>query len=290
MMKIFYVLLLFIMGGVLSNAQNKSDKLKPRWITYGLPQNISPSYLFMDASGTGNSLEEARQRSLLNLSIKLEHERGIKVSSSIKVNSKTMRQDGNRNQVSRLVFEMECIENGKEITMLTRCIDEYWECNNDTYICYTLYTVADKNSQGGSYDDQITLTTKYGFKGTFLSLIPGAGQLYKGNVLKGSLIMSSEIACASMVVVAENLRASYIKKMKEQPRYKEKYNTKADNWKNIRNGVIGAAAAIYLYNLIDASIAPGRRRVIVKQQRKLNLSLRPNLENESTGMALTLTF
>ena len=143
-------------------AQTASDKMKPRWITSALPENISPSYTFISASGTGGSLEEARQRTFVNLTTKLEHERGIKVSSSVKVQSSSQRIGGRRSQQSSQTFQMECTEDGKNITLNTRVIDEYWEREKSgSYTCYILYTVADNNFSGGSYDDDIRLTTSY---------------------------------------------------------------------------------------------------------------------------------
>ena len=70
---------------------------------------------------------------------------------------------------------------------------------------------------------------------------------------------------AGAVIATESLRASYRKKMREQPRFFQKYNTKADNWANARNVCIGAMAAVYAYNLIDAIVAPGARRTVVRR-------------------------
>ena len=53
--------------------------------------------------------------------------------------------------------------------------------------------------------------------------------------------------------------------MKEQPQFLKTYNAKADNWENIRNGFIGVAAAIYVYNLVDALVTDGAKRTIVKK-------------------------
>lgn len=272
------------------SAQQKSDRLRPRWLTSSLPKSQSSSYVFMDASGTGSTLEEARQRSFVNLSTKLEHERGIKVSSSVKVNSNSVREGGKRSQQTRQVYQMECVENGKEISMNTRIIDEYWEQDARGYVCYILYTITDNNSAGGSYDDDIYLTTSYGAKGFFYSVIPGVGQLYKGSKLKGGLILGGTVACAGMIVVAENMRSSYVTKMTEKPQNKDFYNDKAGNWENVRNGFIGAAAALYVYNLIDAAVAPGRRHVVVKKRHGVNFSFVPTWDADCAGMALVVNF
>lgn len=285
---LFFLLCVYCFVAV--TAQQKSDRLRPRWLTTSLPISKSPSYIFIDASGIGNSLEEARQRAFINLSTKLEHERGIKVNSSVKIKSQAIRENGKRTQQSHQAYQMECTENGKEINMTTCVIDEYWERNTQEYVCYILYTVTDNNYTGGRYDDAITLTTSYGARGLIYSLIPGVGQLYKGSKLKGGLIMGGSVVCAGMIIVAENQRSSYIKKMQEKPNHKEFYNDKAGNWETIRNGFIGATAALYVYNLIDAAITPGRRRVIVKKKKYTNFSMIPVWNTDHVGMALVMNF
>ncbi|WP_289074956.1 DUF5683 domain-containing protein [uncultured Bacteroides sp.] len=291
-MKFSYIFLLLIL--LCSNsfnivAKTASDKVKPRWLTSSLPENISPSYIFISASGSGTSLEEARQRTLVNLTTKLEHERGIKISSSVKVNSEAQRINGKRTQNTVQTFQMECTEDDKNITLTTRAIDEYWERSDyGNFICYILYTVSDTNYAGGSYDDDIKLTTSYGAKGFFMSLIPGVGQLYKGSKTKGAYIMGGEILLIGGIITTESLRSSYIKKMKEQPKFLKEYNTKADNFENARNICIGAAAALYVYNLIDAIVAPGARRVIVKRNRFP--VIQPVASREMSGVSLSWNF
>lgn len=288
---ISFILLLLCYCSYRAQAQIVSDKMRPRWITSSLPENISPSYTFISASGAGGSLEEARLRTFVNLTTKLEHERGIKVSSSVKVKSSSQRIGGRRSQQSSQTFQMECTEDGKNITLNTRVIDEYWEREkNGSYTCYILYTVADNNFSGGSYDDDIRLTTSYGAKGFFMSLIPGVGQLYKGSKLKGGLILGGTAACAGMIIASESMRSSYVKKMQEKPVHKAFYNDKADLWCNVRNGFIGAAAALYIYNLIDAAVAPGRRRVIVKKGKTVHFGFVPTWEKNMTGMSLVMKF
>ena len=206
---IFLLLILLFSNSFDIEAQSASDKIKPRWLTSSLPENISPSYIFISASGSGASLEEARQRTLVNLTTKLEHERGIKISSSVKVNSEAQRINGKRTQNTIQTFQMECTEDDKNITLTTRAIDEYWEKSDyGNFICYILYTVSDTNYTGGSYDDDIKLTSSYGAKGFFMSLIPGVGQLYKGSKMKGACIMGGEVLLIGGVIATENLRSS----------------------------------------------------------------------------------
>ena len=42
------------------------------------------------------------------------------------------------------------------------------------------------------------------------------------------------------------------------------YQRRISNFSTARNVCIGAAAALYVWNLIDAIVAPGARRVVIK--------------------------
>ena len=50
-----------------------------------------------------------------------------------------------------------------------------------------------------------------------------------------------------------------------------------------------AAAAIYIYNLIDGFVANGAKRVVVKE-RKVYFSAMPYADTHSVGMSIALNF
>jgi hypothetical protein len=56
---------------------------------------------------------------------------------------------------------------------------------------------------------------------------------------------------------------------------------------NIRNLCITGAAALYIYNLVDAIVAPGDKYLVVRDNR---LSLVPVAGGTLTGIGLTLNF
>ena len=262
----------------------KSDPLKPKWLTQKLPQPKTPLYTLVRTIGEGSNLGEARQSCMKDLTDFLEHNRGITVSSTLSGQERI--SDDESDIQTQYSFEYK--EDGKEYNIDSRKIDEYWSYKEGKYHCNILYAVADKG--GNTYCDQIDVTTRYGARGFLRSLIvPGWGQMYKGSYLKGGLILGGEVAFAAGIIAAENLRASYKKKMKEQPQFIKTYNTKADNWENIRNVCIGGAAALYLYNLIDAIVANGSKRVIIKK-RKANLSLEPVSSPFYNGLNMTCKF
>ncbi len=269
-------------------AADRSDNLKPRWVTSALPTPKSPGYIFISSQGAGKTLEEARQMALVNLTSKLEHERGLVVSSHVKVEKKSERNSAPRKNSE---FTLEASEKGKQIDLVCRVVDEYWERNHGSYFVTELFTVNDTSRPGqGSYNDNIKLTTSYGAAPVFYSLIPGVGQLYKGSTTKGSIILGSAVVVGAGIITAESLRASYIKKMKEYPKHHDFYNNKATTWKNVRNVAIGVGAGLYIYNLIDAAVAPGRRRVVVSKGKSYNYSFVPTWDGQNAALAFNLEF
>ncbi|MDE6768623.1 MAG: hypothetical protein K2J78_02735, partial [Muribaculaceae bacterium] len=119
------------------------------------------------------------------------------------------------------------------------------------------------------------------------SIIPGVGQFYKGSYVKGGLIMGGTVAGAVAVVLCENQRADYAKKMKEKPQNYDFYRNKKSQWTTGRNVAIGATAALYVYNLIDALVAPGRRHVVIKN-RSYTYGVNPYIIDDSLGLTFSL--
>lgn len=265
------LLLSFCMAAAPLSAQKKSDPLKPKWLTQKLPEPKTPLYTLVRTIGDGHNLGEARQNCMKDLTDFLEHNRGITVSSTLS-GTETVRDDEEAHLKTQYSFEYK--EDGRTFSIDSRKIDEYWTYKDGNYHCNVLYAVANKD--GGDTDcDDISVSTRYGARGFARSLIiPGWGQMYKGSYLKGGLILGGEAAFVTGIIAAENLRASYRKKMKEQPKHMKMYNSKADNCENVRNICIGGAAALYVYNLIDAIAANGSKRVIIKKKNG-NLSVSP---------------
>ncbi|MDE6694121.1 MAG: hypothetical protein K2K05_12125 [Muribaculaceae bacterium] len=153
-----------------------------------------------------------------------------------------------------------------------------------------LYTVNDKTQPGqGSNRDNIYTTTSYGAAPVFYSLIPGVGQFVKGSSLKGSLFLGGTAVGAAAVVLCENQRATYAKKMKERPQHFDFYRNKKSQWETGRNVAIGVTGAVYLWNLIDAAVAPGRRKVVVKN-RSYAYDVAPVVFDNGVGLGLALNF
>lgn len=286
-LKPIILLTLFITLALSAISRDKSDGLKPSWMTSSLPKPKSSGYIFISAQGSGATLEEARQMTLVNLTSKLEHERGISINSIVTINKQSSRNSApTKNQT----FTLEASEKGKVIEIVCRVVDEYWERDKGRYFVTDLYTVNDlKQSGNGSNSDNISLTTSYGVAPMFYSLIPGVGQFVKGNNLKGSIFLGTTALGAGAIILSENQRANYAKKMKERPQHFDFYRNKKSSWETARNISIGVTGAIYLWNLIDAAVAPGRRKVTVNR-RAYNYALTPVVYDNGFGVAFAMNF
>ena len=177
-------LVFFLSSQVESFAFNNSEGLKPKWITQTLPKSKSGTYFFIRGHGEGATLASAKQQAFVSMSLMIEQEHGLTVNTSIRISERlSQSQSFSRNEYQQEIV-MDVTENGHLLKIVCREIDEYWELTDSHYSVDVLYAVIDKNTIGTSYDDIITVTSKYGAVG-FLSIIPGAGQFYKGSIRKG---------------------------------------------------------------------------------------------------------
>lgn len=254
---------LFVISAMFSetSAQHKSSKLKPQWITKSVPTETL-CHFFEGTYGESSTLDGARQRCLINLSTKLEYERGLVINSRFSGKTKMTRDDYTMNEE----FEMECIENGKEINIVCRTIDEYWEkSQNGLYQCHLLYAI--ENSSNPSYaQDHIRVTSAYGARGLWRSMIvPGWGQMHKGSYVKGGIMLGGTVVLAGGIIFTESMRKSCYAQIGQTHSSTaiKQLSANAANWAIGRNICIGTAAALYVYNLVDAIVAPGARRVVV---------------------------
>lgn len=269
-------------------AKEKSDKIKPKWLTQELPESKSGTYIFVRAHGVGSSIAEAKQLAFVDMSQKLESKRGITINTNVEVSEVITQNSIVSDSEYKQEITLDVSEKGRKLKITCREIDDYWVKSDGRYHIDILYTVTNNNAYS-SYDDDIKITNRYGAAG-FLSVIPGVGQIYKGSLKKGISILTGEIIAAGGIILCENTRASYIKKMNEQPKYAAEYNTRADSWETGRNICIGAAAALYVYNIIDAFVADGAKRVIVKRKRGSHFSFIPYSDIYSSGICIRLNF
>ena len=137
-------------------------------------------------------------------------------------------------------------------------VDEYVDKNNS---CWALFAVAFNPNRVAF--DKIEFTTEYGARAVLQSvIIPGWGQMYKRSYGKGIAILSLQVASVAGIFACDNLSSSYFNKAlsERSNEVREQYYDRSTSFRNIRNGLIVAAGAIYVYNIVDAATAKGAKR------------------------------
>lgn len=270
-MKYYYPILLMLFlsfSGKALAQYTKSEKIKPQWL-HKQPQPSNSTFIYETDHAIGISLDDARAKSLNGLIAASGFESGVLVLSDYKsqiVDSKVF-SNGKLSDYQVDKFESNSHIKGNEVQLHVKSIAEYWTRDMDGTIHLT--TLYAKSLNGTPKFDDVELTTKYGTQGLWRSaIVPGWGQFYKGSTLKGGLILGGTVALVGGIIFTENQRMDYVNKIAKthDAEIKRSYATKRDHFATGRNICIGAVTALYVYNLVDAVVAPGARRVVVNQR------------------------
>ncbi len=285
---IYVLLLLFIAATPFNaNAGTKSDKRKPAWLK-NTPKALNDSYTFkVVVVDNGQTLSGSRLLARAELTRYIQKEFNIQVSEELTNESETTQNNDNSDYKDKEIYTYNVKSDEEGVTISCERVDEYYEIYEEEGVrifkLYTLFAVS--NGKKSAMFDNFRLTEKYGFSAR--ALVPGWAQMHKGDMGKGITIIATEVAAIGGIIYTENVRAAYISKMHSQPRFAKEYKLRADNFEIARNCCIGAAAAIYVYNLIDAIVAPGARRVIVKPRK---IQLGTTASNDFCGLSLSYKF
>ena len=296
-----YILLLLplclLLGVGSAYAQKaKSHSIKPHW-AHKLPKPTNNSFNYELDFSVASSLDEAREKSLAGIIANSGFENGVVIVTDYtsKIIDSQVLEDGKTKNVQQENVEINSHVQGNEVTLHVKDVAEYWERDaSGTYHLTKLY--AKSISKEAPSFDEVSPTTKYGARGFWRSMIiPGWGQFHKGANLKGGLMLGGTAVLAAGIVFTEGQRADFNKRMLQtyDVNMIRSYQTKRDNFATSRNICIGAAAALYLYNLIDAIAAPGAERIVVKRRdaRGNNYVLAPSVSmNGAPVMTAAITF
>lgn len=184
----------------------------------------------------------------------------------------------------------------EEITRVyVQPVDSYQKYNNNIdgsfdYKLDELYAISEKDVT--PHFDNFKLTRSYGVKPVFMSLIPGLGQIYKGQPVKGYSLLGAEVVLCSTIAVGELNRSYYLKKARKNQGNYESWKSKASFYRSLRDIGIVLASATYLYNLIDAAFVKGAPRILISRQNSYpaDIVFTPVASPDHIGLGLSLTF
>ncbi len=277
----------------LSFSRESSDKVRPTWIKTP-PKPLNDSYYFkVVETDAGGELETSRKHSQKNLINGIAREFNIEVSEEMQSTSTTHFNNQGSEYSGQESYTLNVKTNDGVVNISYERIDEYYEVREvgGHYIfhLYTLYAVSRTKSVAAF--DSYRVSANYGIGGACRSIIiPGWGQFHKGSKVKGGIFLGGVAVLAVGAVYTENERASYSAMVAQTQNVANKvsYNNSANNMATARNICIGGAAALYIYNLIDAATAPGAKRVIVT---KRDVKVSPMIgQYGEVGLSGTLRF
>lgn len=253
---LFLTLVLLLSGSTIANAQTTP----PKWKSMGV-KDLRNSYLEV-VSGVASKIDEARDKAAQEI----VRRRNLTADATLNV---------------RVVDGKITSSGSRDLVVSARILDEYVEpLVHEGYRVYML--VQTLKHPSFSYEN-VVVSDDYPFSAR--AFVPGMDQLYKGQKTKGVLFIAGEVVCVGGIVLAENMRLSNENLIGSTYNVNQRitYTDNANLWSNIRNGCIAAAAAVYVWNIIDAAASKGGRYVDV-------VSLTPYAGTETAGLALTINF
>ena len=273
-----------------SNVLQKSDKLEPRWVKH-TPKGENPNIAYRVVQVYVDNLSEMPRESLKELANYVPQEWGIRTGSAAEMQKVGVDE-------SQLIVEIESYHgNAEQVPMRCKLVDSYWERvqmgYQNKYRCFVLYQVKRPGASAHA-EEWVRVTDRYGFAPVAISIIPGAGQMYKGSYLKGGLIMGGSVLCVGGIVLCESTKAGYqaLANKEHNATKKTVYQNNANNWATGSYVCIGALAALWIYNLIDAGVTPGARRMVIDNKyRGVSFNVMPTMIDSYTpALAARITF
>ncbi len=238
--------------------------IRPDWAD-GYFRELQGSYIEV-ATGNGTDYSLARGKAINNIVAK----RNLASGGRYKVQMAGERSNVNTNE---------------ELTVKARILDEYAEHRRDgDWVVYLLVQTC-KNPQNDY--DAVSVTDRTPM--TWRTFVPGMVQLDREQKGKTIAMIGGEVAMIGGIIAFEGARASYSNKVdnthnaKQKASYIDNMNICAD----IRNICIAGAVAIYAWNIIDALVAKGPRKVYLGDA---ELNVMPYASPDGGGLAMRLTF
>lgn len=283
--RIIIVLMLALSCAISMQAQDK-----PRWAIKGTSdinsQRSNDTYTLVKFERFGPSLDNVRNQARRNLPEYFASQFGLDADSAsvstIHDSQRFLSYKGTaaNQEEGDLAVLSDYVVSFPGKTFDARLVDEYvsFDENVDGTFDYTLYQLfAVSTAEGRTPDyDNVSYSRDYRGRALMRSIIPGMGQLYKGQKTKAYCIWGGEAVCVALAIYADHRRRQYLDDMRDYDNddiIHHSYYSKSKSWRLVRNLSIAGAVGIYAYNLIDAALSKGPRKVVLTPAGKNGTSL-----------------
>lgn len=279
-------------------AQEASDKVKPQWMRH-TPAAKTYGICYVPVTVYSTDWQSASTLALNELTKYLPRNWNVSTVTDVERESYMEREGADKIGTNKRTqtYRLHVRNEGEPVTIRCKEVDSYWEetfIGGNNQLKHTiLYQVIAPNTMT-DFEQTIT-TSQYGIHGLWRSMIvPGWGQFYKGSKAKGAMFLGGTAALAGGMVYCQSRIANNrsLAAQTYNPEHLRIYSRRISNFSTARNVCIGATAALYVWNLVDAVVASGARRVVVKPVTSFgSYSLgNTNGSNDALGMSASLTF
>ncbi len=283
----FIILTLLMISPTLAFAQ------KPKWVN-NTPRELNSTYRFVEVVSIGNTIESARIARLHQLALneKIASAAQVSISSGTLTTIEDVYTEQGVTSKQTDKSHINVKVDDENYTLQARLVDEYLtDAEYGLKQLHSLYMVAVCDDP---IFDNAHKSTSYGVAPLFMSIIPGAGQWYKGSKAKGAMFLGGTAALAGGMVYFQS-RITNSRNLAAQtynPEHLRIYSRRISNFSMARNVCIGATAALYIWNLVDAVAIPGARRIVVRPATNFSgYSLgHSNNGTDALGLSTALTF
>lgn len=251
-------LLLLLSFGIVLQISSNCFAQAPKWKS-GYFKELGNSYI-ETASGTANSVEAARN----NAASEIIRKRDMATGASAQVVNGQVTTSGS-------------------LLVKSRVIDEYIETLPGGN--YRVYLLTQTAKHPDNNYEPVNITDEYPFSAR--CLVPGMQQFYKGQTAKGIAFIGAEALSIGGIIISESMRADYVNKasIANNTQSITDNTDNANTMQTKRNIFIGAAAVVYIWNIVDAIVSKGGRHVVLA-----NAQLTPYASSDSFGLALNYKF
>jgi hypothetical protein len=119
-----------------------------------------------------------------------------------------------------------------------------------------------------------------------MSVIPGTGQLYKGNKAKGYALLGTSLAFAGAAVASQYKMIEWRDMMDKEPGGRDSWESKSIAMRKQRNILLGAIGCLSAYSIFDALVGDEVPRITVRSSGGSKISVAP----QGAGMAFRIEF
>ena len=258
--------------GVSSMAQDK-----PGWI-YTKPKPENGTYLYDVELGVGKTVKEAESEAFA----KVFRFAAMQVGQPFESNEiiLALQQGADYNVISA------------QYNLPINKVCEYPERDGEEWTVYILCQVAARGDITVLWSD-FNQCDRQGVDGMAVlksALVPGLGQFHKGQTGKGIGFLVGEAASIGGIVAGQSMRHAYLNKKNStnNASLKKSYADKANMFTVVRNVSIGTAAAIYVWNVLDAVISRASDHSVHSNSTSLNII--PVVTDESVALSVGYHF